>query len=175
MKKAQIKDFPNYIITDTGDVYSIVGHIKKIKPYNSRGYLRVTLSKNNVNTHKSVHRLVAEAFIPNPGNKPQVNHKNGIKTDNRVENLEFCTASENTKHAFDVLGRKANKPWLNKFGKDNYLSKLVLQIQDGKIIAEFYGTQEAERKTNIKSSNIRKCCKGIRNTAGGYQWKYKEQ
>lgn len=65
------------------------------------GYTKVNLYKNNKSRQYSVHRLVATAFIPNPGNKKFTNHKNGIKDDNRVENLEWCTASENMQHAFD--------------------------------------------------------------------------
>lgn len=62
---------------------------------------------------------------------------------------------------------------LNKFGKDNPKSKLVLQIKDGHIVAEFYGGKEAQRKTGIFQANISKCCNGERKTAGGYEWKYK--
>lgn len=69
---------------------------------NNRGYLQVKLSKNNVLKTKQPHVLIAEAFIPNPDNKKEVNHINGIKTDNRLENLEWNTHSENVKHAYDT-------------------------------------------------------------------------
>lgn len=130
-KSLQIKDFPEYYITDIGEVYSRklyhnpkgrFRHIKKKKL--NTGYFRVDLCKNNVVYQKDVHRLVAEAFIPNIENKQQVNHKNGIKTDNRVENLEWNTPSENIKHGFRVLGRKPIRYWLGKFGKEHSKSKL---------------------------------------------------
>lgn len=177
MSKAfQIKGAPNYYVTDSSDVYSRdyrnTGRIKKLTPWISKdGYFYVGLRENGRWVKKRVHRLVAEAFIPNPENKPFINHKNGIRTDNRIENLEWVTNSENMLHGYRVLGNKG--AWLGKKGKSNPSSKIVLQIKDGKVIAEFYGEKEAERATGIFQSNISRCCTKKSETAGGYVWRHK--
>lgn len=175
-KALKIQHDPNYYITDTGDAYSRnpynnpTGRIKKLKlRHDTNGYVSVTLSGQR---SYRVHRLVAEAFIPNPENKPEVNHIDGNKQNNNVSNLEWCSHSENNIHAYRVLGKKSHLE--GKLGKNNPFSKRVLQIKDGKIIAEFYGTGEASRQTNIGQDSICRCCNGKRKTAGGFQWTYKD-
>lgn len=180
LKIKEIDDFPEYYIAENGDIFSKKGHwpniMRKMKPGISKfGYYRITLHKDKKQFHKSVHRLVAQAFIPNPENKIDVNHKNGIKTDNRVENLEWATRSENIKHSYSVLGNKPNKPWINKFGNQHNRSKTIQQIKNGKIVAEFGSLLEAERKTGIDHSSISMCCTGKRHTAGQYKWKYRKE
>lgn len=179
MSKAfQIKDFPGYYVTDAGDVYSrnytLCCRFKKLKQENCKnGYKRVTLCVNGKPVRKLVHRLVAEAFIPNPENKCDVNHKNGIRGDNRVCNIEWMTRSENIKHSYNALGNISHMK--GRHGKNNPNSKIILQIKNGKVIAEYYGSVEAEECTGVHRSGISDCCRGYRHckTAGGYQWKYK--
>lgn len=178
MKAVKIKDFPNYYITDTGVVYSTnyknTGRIKKMKTQTSKdGYRKIGLC-NKKNKTFQVHRLVAEAFISNPENKPEVNHKNGIRHDNRVENLEWVSPTENALHAYRTLHRNVTKPFMNKTGKEHPKSKTVLQIKDGKIIRVFGSSREASRKTNIPQAKISLCCRQCSFSAGGYQWKYQE-
>lgn len=174
----QIKDYPNYYVTDTGDVYSRGmennhGRFrKKILTKNPDGYLYASFS-NGKRRKIFIHCLVARAFIPNPYNKPQVNHKNGIKDDNRVENLEWVTASENERHSYRVLHKKPNLSWLGKFGAKHCCSKPVLQLKDGQVIAEFSCAREAYRKTGVYYKGISACCTGRYKQACGYQWKFK--
>lgn len=141
-----------------------------MKTYITRGYEQVILQKKGKTKHYQVHRLIAEAFIPNPHNKPQVNHINGIKTDNRIENLEWCTQRENQLHAYKNGLQKPQK------GIENILSKSVLKIDFlGNVIKEYGSTMEAERETGLNHSNISRCCRGIYKQVGGYTWMFKEK
>ena len=172
-KAFAIKGYPDYYVTDTGIVYSRKsGRFKRLaQTDDGHGYAKVSLCNNTKPKVVKVHRLVAQAFIPNPENKPQINHKNGVRNDNRVENLEWCTNGENSKHSYECLNHK--KIWKGLFGKDNMHSKPVLQIKDNIIIKEFGSACEAARETNLSFGNICSCCRGERKQTGGFQWKYK--
>lgn len=141
--------------------------LKLLKPTQSvYGYSMVNLSNKCITKIKSVHRLVALHFIPNPQGKPQTNHKDGNKQNNHIDNLEWVTPSENQLHAF-VSGLNKQKKGLN-----HILSKQIYQLNNNKIIAEYGSQKEASRETGIQQGNISRAC---RNSvmAGGYQWKFK--
>lgn len=158
----------NHITVDSlGRTRTHCGKIKSVNQ-NRNGYLQVHLLHQKL---VSVHRLVAESFIPNPRCLKDVNHKNGIKTDNRVENLEWVSRSENIQHAYTILGRK--KSWLGKKGNNNPRSRIVLQMLGNKILARFYGLNDAFSNTGIRPSTISMCCNGRYKSAGGFQWRYK--
>ncbi len=137
------------------------------------GYVLVGLSKNNKNSLKAVHRLVAKAFITNPTNKPQVNHIDGNKLNNRVDNLEWCTNRENQIYAW--RNGLQNAYWKGKFGKDHIQSKKVKQYdKNRKLIKVWDSVSEASIALNIGKTSISRCCLHYkyRHTAGGFIWEY---
>ncbi len=144
------------------------GKILKPSP-NSKGYLHVTLSKNNIHKTTKIHNTVASHFIENPENKSQVNHKDGIKTHNWKDNLEYSTPLENVRHAIKMGLRTSEAR-----GYLNPKSTAVYQMDmSGNIIADFGSMSDAQRKTGISKGGIRYVCLGERVHAGGYKWKYK--
>ena len=122
-----------------------------------KGYEMVALYKEGKARNTKVHRLVAQAFIPNPNNYQQVNHKDENKTNNNVKYLEWCTNVYN--HNYGTRNERVGKS----------LSKKIICITTGEI---FNSMREACRKYNIHTGSMTECCQGKRKTAGGYKWEY---
>lgn len=143
------------------------GRILKQK-VKTNGYFYVTFSYNGVDKQFSVHRLVAQAFIENPKNKAFVNHINGIKTDNRIENLEWCTPSENNIHAFKILSRKPVRNFgekagmWGKRGALSPLSKKCFNVVTGEV---FHSIKEAAKSIGMRPCNLSENLSGRRNNS----------
>lgn len=127
---------------------------------NNHGYLSLILSKNGEKKSCRIHRLVAEAFIKNPNNYDQVNHIDGDKTNNKVENLEWCNNQYNVIHAYKNGLAKSHPKSIKQYDlKGNY-------------IQTFESIVKASKEVNGNTSNINKCVKGHINSAYGYKWRY---
>ncbi len=166
-----------YQISDCGIVKSVArsyvvhnGGVRNLKDSllfintDRNGYHFVGVSKNGIRKCPKIHRLVASNFIKNPHNKPEVNHINGIKNDNRVDNLEWATKSENIRHSFDVLGRS------HPTGADHHRSKKCTQYYpSGKLLRVFDSITEASNEMGVTLAAI-----SIAITTGtksrGYLW-----
>ena len=188
-----------YQISNLGNVKSFksVSKNKILKPVYRKGYATVTLRKNRMSKLQSIHRLMATAFIPNPDNLSDVNHKDGNKLNNSLDNLEWCTHLENMKHAFKT-GLVNRKPLNNeqklkvskgtreamcrpevkekmqqlakeKTGVKSARHKEVINLDTGEV---FISVREASKFYKIHESNLASCCRGKQKLAGGYHWKY---
>ena len=188
------KDIPNYEgyyqVSNLGRIKSIKRKVKyqnsfrnvkeKIKGtfIGKQGYERVELSKNKINKKYNVHRIVANVFIPNPLNKETVNHINGIKTDNRVENLEWATKSENILHAYKTGLSKNSEKQRNAvklYCKENKIKPIIQLDLDGNFIKEWKSATEVMNVLNINRKSISNCIRKQSKTAGGFKWTTKEQ
>lgn len=149
-----------YLVDTNGNIYNIEG--KKLSYYRSwNGYDRVRLQRDLPRNLYLVHRIVAETYIENPLNYPIVNHKNNIRHDNNVDNLEWCDNSYNQKQRF----KSGHKPSKNKKVKQ-------IDINTGEVIKVWETPKEVYKELGIQAQNISKVCRGLRNQAGGYKWKY---
>lgn len=161
-----IEGYEGYQVSNFGRVKNIVTDII-LTPYDTGfGYLSVRLKKKNL----KVHRLVAKAFIPNPDNLPCVNHKSEIRSENYVDNLEWCDYQYNNNYG--TLNKRKAETQTN--GKH---SKPVRQLTlDNKLVKEWPSIAEVERTLGYNHSNIVSCCNGTYGykTAYGYKWEYKK-
>lgn len=165
------------------------GKVRKQFLDGKKHYLTVGLHRDAVTKTLNVHRLVANAFIPNPLNLPQVNHIDEIKINNEALNLEWCSASYNMKHG-GAVERQLFSRYLNnskedlsarslvtKFAKQSRnCERPVIQISGlGFFIAEFTSASSAGRTLGVDRANIQSCCKGRARTCGGFKWEYKNK
>lgn len=143
----QYKDTPYFVDTE-GNVYR---NGKKLKGSMRNGYIRLDSSYNNKRIQYSIHRLVAELYIPNPENKPEVNHINGVKTDNRVDNLEWVSSTENMKHAYKLGLKKVLNGDSNGNSKLN--EKQIAEIRQ-KYTPRKYSTYKLAKEYNVSQSVV---------------------
>ena len=176
MKEQLIPNFPEYKINENGEVFSrykyktniVTNDWRPVKQVLDKkiGYYLVTLvnAETKVRKNQFIHRLLAQAFIPNLLAKPHVNHIDGNKQNNQLVNLEWSTCKENSQHAVD-LG-------LTTY---SHCEKEISQIDlfTGCILRDFKSLQEAETITGVARQNISKVVRGLRNKAGNFGWKYK--
>lgn len=170
------KDIPNYEglyqVSSLGNArslnYNREKRVKELRPYkNNRGYLAITLFHNNKQKGKMIHRLVAEAFIENKQDNAFVNHKDGNKLNNNVENLEWCTPQYNIKEAFRIGLNKPQK------GSEHHLSRKVKQFDNqGNYIKTWNCIKDIEKELGFKTTNISACCMSKTKRAYGYKWEY---
>ena len=181
-----------YLVSNNGDVFSLRSK-KYLKPsINEKGYMRVCLQKRGMKSWKRVNRIVAEAFIPNPDNLPMVNHKDEDKTNNFLENLEWCTAQYNNTYG-NKAKRQANKirgiahsnehkkkisSSLLKYyethdsasiGRISEKRKGVVGVRNGESV-QFQSVKDAAIAVNGSRANITRSCNSKTRKAYGYKW-----
>lgn len=165
----EIKGFTNYFISINGIVKKVKNGKEKILKHflNEKGYPSVGLYNNSIQKIRRVHKLLAIAFIPNPLNKPFINHKNGIKADFSIKNLEWCTYNENSIHA--------HKNGLNstKMAVNSNKKPIIQKDLNGNFVKRFESMSEAVRQTGI--NNVKQAALGKQKSAGNYLWEYENQ
>lgn len=167
----------NYEVSDVGNVRNIhTGNLLKgFIAHN--GYRRIELFFNGVKKKHPVHRLVANSFIGlPPTDKHQINHKNGLKTDNRVENIEWCTGSENRKHAYSTGLSVPTFGAYREKGSDSLCARpLYIMDLNGNTIRSYGSVVDASIDLNLNRHSIARACREERKTFSGFKWKYSDK
>lgn len=160
-----------YLISDDGRVFSVRSNRILTTRTEKTGYKTIELNVNGVSKKMFVHRLVAEAFIPNPNNYPVVNHKDEDPGNNSVDNLEWCTYKYNINYGTCIERRVKNT--VHKRGADHPGSKKVYQFDmDGNLLAEYESVADAAEKTGLSHKSISKACNGKLKKYSECVWSY---
>lgn len=165
-----------YMISSLGNVltlnYKRTGKNKILKPVLlNMGYYVVGLCKNGKQKKHYIHRLIAQAFIPNPDNKPEIDHIDTNPLNNNINNLRWVTSKENSNNNFTK--QHCSEKRKTMIGVKHPKSKKIVQLtQNGEFIKQWDSIMDVQRELNIQHSNIWKTINGIRNSAGGYKWQY---
>lgn len=165
-----IKNYERYYVSKLGHVFTIgrTSQLKEIAPCKTpKGYLKVWLYKNGKRKMFYIHRLVAQAFLENPEALPMVNHKDEDKSNNTVENLEWCDVQYNTHYGTRVqriASKNLNDPSRSK--------EVAMYDKTGVFLKKYPSLCEARRDTNISDRLISSCCRGYRKSAKGYIFAY---
>jgi NUMOD4 motif/HNH endonuclease len=167
----RVKSLDREVIRSDGMKRKVLGKIMKPQKDNM-GYLRIRLYENSKGKSFSIHRLVAMAFLSNDENKNIVNHKDGIKTNNFAENLEWCTHKENARHAWETGLSSCNENQRNSLIERNSKKVYQIDINSGKIVGEFKSATDASIYANCSSTLIINCCNLKHDTAKGFRWRY---
>jgi hypothetical protein len=172
-KWQKVNSTEKYFVSNLGRLKNIkTGRILK-KRLGKRGYLTNNISVKGKVKVVTIHRLIALHFITNPQNKPQVNHKDGDKTNNKISNLEWVTSSENAKHAYSIGLKK--KYWAGIVGAQNHRSRPVIRIDRNFTKKNYVSITYAARENNVSTGNIGRVLSGKRKTTGGFYWEYKDK
>ena len=172
-----IKGYSGYYASDNGDIWSVKrGAPRRLIPQlDHKGYEQIKLSYNGKSKTFKVHRIIASTFIPNPENKPQVNHIDENKRNNNMNNLEWCTCLENIRHGTGIARSAKSRRGLrvdNSKALEAWRKPIVQYDKDGNFIKEWSSATEAGDALNIGSSHITSCCRHKRLSTGGFKWEY---
>ena len=158
-----VRSLDRIVTHSDGKNYSLKGKMLKMG-YCGSGYLHFILHKNGKTENKYLHRLVAETFLPNPNNLPEVNHKDENKANNCANNLEWCS------HLYNMRYGTRNKRDAEKKSK----TVLKIDINTNEVIEEYQSAKEASRQTHLSQGHISACCRGEQRHYKGFKWRYQD-